>query len=99
MGSELFDHSEEEFGTKIHFKQWWKIFNEDQAYYGALVEPSKNYGLRDSINANMKLIKAIYKVQRKLKNPQYAFHRLITLKKQGERLLDIYDGKINAPLG
>jgi hypothetical protein len=67
----FYDCCEEEFGSKIYYKNWWKIFDEYYHYYPALVDPSKDFSLAKSISKNLRLFRKIYKIQRKLGNSYY----------------------------
>ena len=69
--TELYDHCEEQFGSKIFYKEWWKKFDEYYHYYPALVDPSTNFSLADSISKNLRLFRRIYKFQQKIGNSYY----------------------------
>ncbi len=89
IGSSIFEISEELFGTKIYFKEWWKIFDKNQVLYGGLVDPSQTHSLIDSIKNNYELITRIYKAQFKF-NKSYYFPKLFNKKPIKEVFLRFY---------
>ena len=93
-GSEIYYTSEDLYGTKIHFKEWWKIFDKDQVYYSLLVEPSKNLSFKESIKLNSDYIKEILLKQREIGNPYYSFEDTIVLVERRNKMIDFYENII-----
>ena len=91
IGSPIFDISEELYGTKIYFKEWWKIFDKNQLFYGGLVDPSATFSFIDSINKNHDLIIQIYKHQlKKEKKNSYYFSKVFNNTGMREKLVKFY---------
>ena len=77
IGSDLYNKAEEKFGAKIYYKNWWKIFDENQPYYGLLVKPSKNLSLIKCLDISYDYIKEILKHQLNRRNKFYSFQLII----------------------
>jgi len=90
FGSYIYTHAENDYGAKIYYKFWWKHFHMHQPYLGALVDPSEGLTFSDSMSKHLKLLKMIFKSQRKLNNPFYSPEKLIFLKRHKEILSNIY---------
>jgi len=86
-GSYFYDNAETEYGTKIHYKKWWKEFNENQAQKSIMVDPFDKLSLEESLKYTFDLIKKIYRAQNKLHNNYYSLYTLLNLDK--ERIIDI----------
>jgi len=82
FGSDIYNNAEGQYGTVFYYKKWWKIFDKDQAYYAALVDPSKDLSFNESIDLNLKFIRQIWKMQNKLGNPYYSFYNLLKRKEE-----------------
>ncbi|MBN1215121.1 MAG: hypothetical protein JXA99_06715 [Candidatus Lokiarchaeota archaeon] len=77
IGSKLYVIAEEKFGSKIYYKNWWKIFNINQHFFGLLVRPSKNMSLITCLKLNYQYLKEIIKYQIKRKNDFYSFQLVL----------------------
>lgn len=86
-GSKIFDDVEDKFGGKIYFKQWWKIFNEDQRALSALVEPSLTLSLIKSLNMNQDFLKQLFRLQINRKNEFYHPAKFLKLNHENMKLL------------
>ena len=51
-GTNSYNFGEEEYGAKIHYKEWWKKFDKHQAYYSMIVDPFENQKFIDSLKQN-----------------------------------------------
>jgi radical SAM superfamily enzyme YgiQ (UPF0313 family) len=81
-GSEVYNRAKEKYGATIHFKKWWRIFDEKQPSYAMIIDPSDDLSFLDSLSLNFEFIKEIIKVQNKLRNPFYSIFRWLSFKKQ-----------------
>ncbi len=70
-GSKIYDEIESIYGGKIYFKNWWKIFHEDQRALSALIEPSKVLTLIQSLKLDETFLKELFKKQFARKNNFY----------------------------
>ncbi len=91
----FYDCCEEEFGSKIYYKEWWKIFDEYYHYYPALVDPSFDFSLTNSISKNLRLFRKIYKIQQKLGNSYYQTKKLEAGNKAAEDVVFLIQRKKN----
>lgn len=71
VGTELYRNAEKDYGSKIHFKEWWKIFDKDQFYYSYLFEPSEKLDFLSALKRMYELRKRIYNEQKILGNLYY----------------------------
>jgi len=93
QGSETFDNSEREFGSKIYFKEYWKSFDKNLMFLGSIVKPSKELSFRDSICLNKKFIKETFEKQMKKKNNYYNLQNLVIFNKMAHLLENLYEEK------
>ena len=80
-GSYFYDYAETEYGTKIHYKKWWKEFSEYQAQKSILVDPFNGFTIEQSLKHTFDLIKKIYSAQNKLRNKYYSLYTLLNINK------------------
>lgn len=71
VGTKLYRNAERKFGAKIYYKEWWKIFDNDQFFYSYLFKPSRYLDLPTALKKGHTLRKKIYKAQIQLGNPYY----------------------------
>ncbi|MBD3212317.1 MAG: hypothetical protein GF311_06895 [Candidatus Lokiarchaeota archaeon] len=90
-GSYFYDHSEEEFGTKIHFPQWWKYLHKYKKYFPTIVDPSSDLNLVDSLRKNHQFVKKIFHSQKKLKNNYYSPIKAFIQKQGEEKIIEVYE--------
>ena len=74
--TEFYDCCEEKFNSKIHYKEWWKEFDEYYQYYPALVDPSVEFPLINSLRKNLHLFKRIFRIQQKIGNNYYESQKI-----------------------
>lgn len=51
------------YGIKINYKEWWKIFDEEQAYFAACIDPSPTLPFEEAYAKELKFIKRFFKTQ------------------------------------
>lgn len=87
FGSRIYDEIEEKYNGIIYFKEWWKIFHEDQRILSALVEPSDTISLLESINRNRNFINSLFKEQLSRKNNFYHPAKLLRLNHENKKMI------------
>ncbi|TXT64048.1 MAG: hypothetical protein BAJALOKI3v1_270030 [Promethearchaeota archaeon] len=90
-GSYFYEHSEEDFGTKIHFPEWWKYLHKYKKYFPTIVDPSVDLNLVESLRKNHKLVKKIYYSQKDLKNSYYTPIKAFIQKHGEENMIEVYE--------
>ncbi|MHA1724232.1 MAG: B12-binding domain-containing radical SAM protein [Promethearchaeota archaeon] len=88
-GSKIYDEIESIYGGKIYYKNWWKIFHENQRALSALIEPSKDLTLIQSLKLDEVFIKEVFKKQYARKNNFYNPAKLLRLNYEYKILLEI----------
>ena len=90
QGSEIYESSEQKFGSNIYFKEYWKVFDKDLMYLGSLVRPSKDLSFCESIKLNKKFMKEIFRRQMRLNNNFYNLQNLVGFNKSAQFLVNLY---------
>ncbi|MBY9007572.1 MAG: cobalamin-dependent protein [Candidatus Lokiarchaeota archaeon] len=94
IGSQLYNNAEEKFGSRIFYKNWWKLFDENQHIYGLLVRPSKDMSLITCLDISYNYMREIIKYQINRKNNFYSFHLILFWKSILNTILELKE-KLN----
>lgn len=90
VGTESYYKGESEFGAKIYFNHWWKLFNKNQAHYALAIDPVENQSFLESLKLHFNYYKKMMKSQIKLKNPFYSIYKILLTKKESLINYDLY---------
>ncbi|MBN1802624.1 MAG: radical SAM protein [Candidatus Lokiarchaeota archaeon] len=88
-GSHDYNCSEKEYGSKIYYKKFWRIFDKKQAWYSIIVDPGSELSLLESVRKNAILLKKIYKIQLNMENTWYKTEKLDSSIGSMKNLLDL----------
>lgn len=92
-GNTLYLKGENSHGLKPCFKEWYKIFDKNQAFYSSIIE-SNDTSFPEIMNYLLDFVRDLYKSQIQLGNDFYSLSKLVYQRKFHKQFLKIYEEEV-----
>ncbi len=95
IGSYMFENAEKAFGSKFHYKKWWKTFSNDQQLLAAIVDPTEGLSIFDCAKQYREFLIEFAKKQHAIGNPSYSFQNILFFKEESLKRYDLFKKILN----
>lgn len=94
-GNTIYNKGEEMFGARYYYRDWWKIFDKNQAFYSLLFDPSKELSCLQITNKLDDFVSKIFKTQSEVGNPFYTVRFMVFLRRVFNTIIKMCEETLN----